>query len=137
MRNQSEARSLAAVKTPKLSSRVRALALDGVDHVVEVAFGANIELVKQGGSIASYATDSPAPKIPFWQIVFKNIRAYFLGSDDFPKEAKSQAARNLNAALEAGWPGFEIGRRVSPADIARTHELVEHPFRRGRVVVVL
>jgi hypothetical protein len=104
-------------------SRVRALAADGIDHIVEVAFGANIEanieLLKQGGSIASYATENASPKIPFWQMVFKNIRVFFLGSDDFPKEAKMQAARDLNAALEAGWPGFEIGERIPLVDIAR------------------
>src|SRR5215471_13878106 len=52
----------------ELIARVRALAPEGVDHVVEVAFGANIEadveLLKQGGSIASYATDNATPKIP-------------------------------------------------------------------------
>jgi NADPH:quinone reductase len=125
----------------ELTSRVKALAPDGIDHIVEVAFGANIEadveLLNQGGSIASYATDNAAPKIPFWQMVFKNIRAFFLGSDDFPKEAKLEAARDINAALEAGWPGFEISERIPLADIARAHELVEHPVRRGRVVVVL
>ena len=125
----------------ELTSRVRALAPDGIDHIVEVAFGANIEadvdLLKQGGSIASYATDNAAPKIPFWQMVFKNIRAFFLGSDDFTKEAKMRAARDLSAALEAGWSGFEIGERIPLADIARAHELAEHPVRRGRVVVVL
>ena len=125
----------------ELIARVRALAPEGIDHIVEVAFGANIEadveLLKLGGSIASYATDSPAPKIPFWQMVFKNIRVFFLGSDDFPKEAKVQAARDLNTALEAGWSGFEIGERIPLADIARAHELVEHPVRHGRIVVVL
>jgi len=129
------------VSDKDLTSRVRALAPDGIDHIVEVAFGANIEadvqLLKQGGSIASYATDNAAPKIPFWQMIFKNIRVFFLGSDDFPKEAKLQAARDLNAALEAGWPGFEIGERIPLADIARAHELVEHPVRPGRVVVVV
>jgi NADPH:quinone reductase len=70
-------------------------------------------------------------------MVFKNIRACFLGSDDFPKEAKSQAAPDLNAVLAAGWPGFEIGERIPLADIARAHELAEHPARRGWVVVVL
>lgn len=124
-----------------LVTRVRALAPEGVDHIVEVAFGANVEadveLLKQGGSIASYATDNAAPKIPFWQMVFKNIRVFFLGSDDFPKEAKSQAARDLNSALEAGWSGFEIGERIPLADIARAHELMEHPARPGRIVVVL
>src|SRR5271155_1214513 len=125
----------------ELTSRVKALAPEGIDHIVEVAFGANIEadveLLKLGGSIASYATDNAAPKIPFWQMVFKNIRVFFLGSDDFPKEAKMQAARDLNAALRAGWPGFEIGERIPLVDIARAHELAEHPVRRGRVVVVL
>src|SRR5580693_2594286 len=125
----------------ELASRVRALAPDGIDHIVEVAFGANIEadveLLRQGGSIASYATDNATPKIPFWQMVFKNIRVIFLGSDDFPKEAKLQAGRDLDAALEAGWKGFEIAERIPLADIARAHELVEHPVRRGRVVVVV
>ena len=124
-----------------LIARVRALAPKGIDHIVEVAFGANIEadveLLKLGGSIATYATDSSTPKIPFWQMVFKNIRVFFLGSDDFPKDAKSQATRDLNAALEAGWSGFQISERISLADIARAHELVEHPMRPGRVVVVL
>lgn len=124
-----------------LVTRVRALAPEGVDHIVEVAFAANIEadveLLKPDGSIASYATDNAAPKIPFWQMVFKNVRVFFLGSDDFPKEAKSQAARDLNGALEAGWSGFQIGERIPLADIARAHELVEHPARPGRVVVVL
>jgi len=117
------------------------LAPDGIDHIVEVAFGANIEadveLLKLGGSIASYATENAVPHIPFWPMVFKNIRVFFLGSDDFPPEAKEQAARDLNTALETAWPGFEIGDRISLSDMARAHELVEHPLRPGRIVVVL
>ena len=41
----------------ELTSRVKALTPDGIDHIVEVAFGANIEadveLLKQGGSICN------------------------------------------------------------------------------------
>ena len=126
---------------PELTSRVKALAPQGVDHIVEVAFGANVEadleLLKMGGSIATYATDSATPKIPVWQMVFKNIQLFFLGSDDFPKAAKRAAAEDLNAALEAGWPGFEIAERIPLSDIARAHELAEHPIRPGRVVVTL
>lgn len=118
-----------------------ALAPEGVDHIVEVAFGANIEvdveLLKTGGSIATYATDAGTPNIPFWPMVFKNIRLFFLGSDDFPKAAKISAARDLNSALESGWIGFPIAERVPLADIARAHELIEHPARPGRVVVTL
>src|ERR1700756_641538 len=90
-------------------TRMTALAPTGVDHVIEVAFGANLvrdlECLKLGGSVAGYATDVGEPKIPFWPLVFKNIRLYFLGSDDFPKEAKIAATRDLNSALEAGWSG--------------------------------
>ena len=45
-----------------LVAGVKALAPDGVDHIVEVAFGANIdadvEMLKMGGSIGAYATDN-------------------------------------------------------------------------------
>jgi NADPH2:quinone reductase len=122
-------------------ARLSAVAPNGIDHIVEVAFGANIEAdiesLKMGGSIATYATDNATPKIPFCQMVFKNIRLFFLGSDDFPAEAKAEAAQDLNAALEAGWPGFEIAERVPLAEIARAHELAEHPARSGRIVVIL
>jgi NADPH2:quinone reductase len=120
---------------------VKALAPDGVDHIVEVAFGANIdadvEMLKMGGSIGAYATDNASPKIPFWLMVFKNIRVFLLGSDDFPTEAKVAASRDLNDALRAGWAGLEIAERIPLAEIARAHELVEHPVRRGRVVVTV
>ncbi len=123
----------------EFSRRVKSIAPEGVDHIVEVAFAANIdkdiEILKQGGSLATYATDKAAPAIPFWQLVFQNIRIYFLGSDDFPKEAKMTAARDLNGALDAGWSGFTIGERIPLSETARAHELVEHPTRPGRVVV--
>jgi NADPH2:quinone reductase len=124
-----------------LADRVKVLAPEGVDHIVEVAFGANVDadvdLLKMGGSIGAYATDNATPKIPFWLMAFKNIRLYFLGSDDFPTEAKVAATQDLNDALQAGWPGFEIGERIPLGEIARAHELAEHPVRRGRVVVTV
>ena len=125
----------------ELPSKVKAIAPEGIDHIVEVAFGANIErdieLLKMDGSVATYATNAATPSIPFWQMVFKNIRLYFLGSDDFPAEAKASAARDINAALEEGWSGFAIGERIPLAEIARAHELAEHPERPGRVVVTI
>jgi NADPH:quinone reductase len=68
-------------------------------------------------------------------MVFKNIRVFLLGSDDFPKDARVLAARDLNSALEAGWSGLEIAEPIPLSEIARAHELAEHPARRGRVVV--
>ena len=84
--------------------RVAAIAPDGIDHIVEVAFAANIasdeRMLKLGGSIATYASNAPDATIPFWPLVFKNVRVFFLGSDDFPLEAKREAAQDLLANQE-------------------------------------
>jgi NADPH2:quinone reductase len=118
---------------------VRAHAPGGVDHVVEVAFDANVaadeRLLKLGGSIASYATGNPAPAIPFWPLVFKNLRLYFLGSDDFPPEAKAAAARALNEALEGEWPGFEVEARFPLEAIAEAQAAIEGRKVSGRVLL--
>ena len=63
------------------------------------------------------------------------IRAFFLGIDDFPPEARAEAARDLNDALEAKWPGFETVQTFSLPEIAEAHESVESLEARGRVVV--
>ena len=114
---------------------------DGVHHIVEVAFGANIkthtEVLAQGGSIATYATNTPMPETPVWQLVFVNARLFFVGSDDVPAEAKIEAARDINRALEAGWKGLDIAEIVPLDQIAHNHELVEHPVKPGRVIVAI
>jgi NADPH2:quinone reductase len=124
-----------------LAESSRYAAPDGIDHVVEVAFSANINLdlavLAQGGSIATYATNVSAPVIPFWPLVFSNARIYFVGSDDVPSDAKKQAAEALNEALEAGWTGFETSERFTLDDIAAAHESVEQRKMTGRVVIVL
>jgi NADPH2:quinone reductase len=129
------------VSDQELTNLLKTLAPGGFDHIVEVAFAANVatdvELLKMDGSIATYATDNATPGIPFWLMVFKNIRLFFLGSDDFPLQAKVAATVDLNAAMEAGWAGFEIAERIPLSEIARAHELAEHPARSGRIVVTL
>jgi NADPH2:quinone reductase len=124
-----------------LAQRIRAQAPDGVHHIVEVAFGANIktdtEVLAQGGSIATYATNMPTPETPVWQLVFVNAILFFVGSDDVPTEAKIEATHDINRALEAGWQGLEIGEIVPLDQIARAHELVEHPMKAGRVIVAI
>jgi NADPH:quinone reductase len=83
----------------QFKARMKELAPEGVDHIVEVGFGANIvadvDLLKMNGSIATYATNVGTPTIPFWPMVFKNIRLFFLGSDDFSPEDKITATHDL------------------------------------------
>src|SRR5580704_9190889 len=124
-----------------LPERIRASAPNGIDHIVEVAFAANVDAdvraLAQGGSIATYATNAPNPEIPVWQLIFQNARMFFVGSDDVPTEAKLEATRAIDEALEAGWQGLDIVERFSLNDIAQAHESVEHPKKSGRVIVVI
>ncbi len=124
-----------------LGERIRALAHDGVHHIVEVAFSANIKtdtsVLAQGGSIATYATNAPMPEIPVWQLVFMNAGLFFVGSDDVPADAKIEATRAIDQALEAGWKGLDIAEVVPLDRIAHAHELVEHPLKPGRVIVAI
>jgi NADPH2:quinone reductase len=124
-----------------LAHAVRRIAPSGVDHIVEVAFGANVatdvDVLAVGGSIAVYASDVGTPQIPFWPMAFANARVYFLGSDDFPPEAREIAAEEVTRAAAAGWFGPAIAAQLPLADIARAHELVERPISTGRVVIAL
>jgi len=127
--------------TGNLAQGIRALAPGGVHHIVEVAFGANIktdtEVLSQGGSVATYATNTPMPETPVWQLVFVNARLFFVGSDDVPAEAKTEATHDINRAFEAGWKGLDIAEIVPLDQIVHAHELVEHPAKPGRVVVAV
>ena len=114
---------------------------EGVDHVVEVAFHENVavdeKVLNPGGSISTYATGNPIPEIPFWLLVYKNIRVFFLGSDDFPPESKRAAAQGLNDCLEDGWGGYTIARTFPLEQIAEAHEAVEAGDSVGRIVLAV
>ena len=126
---------------PDLADRVRDVAPNGVDHIVEVAFGHNLptdlEVLALGGSIATFATDVDTPAIPFWPLLFKNIRVFFVGSDDVPVDAKRAAAVAITDALVEGWTGFQIAERWPLEAIATAHEHMDAPAKRGRVVLTL
>jgi NADPH2:quinone reductase len=122
-------------------AQIRRIAPGGVDRVVEVAFGPNAvfnsQIVSQGAVIATYGTPDPEPVLPYWPLAFQNVVIRLLGSDDFPHEAKRQAAADLVSCLEAGGLRSEI-RQVFPLNrIADAHRAVEHPTGGGRVVVAI
>jgi NADPH2:quinone reductase len=123
------------------AARVAAVAPDGIDHIVEVAFAANIamdeRMLKLGGSIATYASNAPDAPIPFWPLVFKNVRVFFLGSDDFPLDAKRAAAQDLSNAILHEWVGLPVGARFALADIAEAHAFIEERKGPGRVLVAI
>jgi NADPH2:quinone reductase len=120
-------------------AQIRTIAPGGVERIVEVAFGPNAafnsRVVSQGAIIATYATPDPEPVLPYWPLAFQNVVIRLLGSDDFPQEAKRQAAADLVSCLEAGALRTEI-RQIFPLNrIADAHRAVENPTGPGRVVI--
>ncbi|GAA0589898.1 NADPH:quinone reductase [Kribbella sandramycini] len=118
---------------------VDAVGAEAIDLVADLAFDKNIELatdlLRYGGSIATYATGETEPAVPFWQLAFKNVTVRFLSNDDFPEAANQDAARDLTAALTAGDLHYDI-RATYPLDqIAAAHEDVEQGSGTSRVLV--
>lgn len=110
------------------AATIRSTAPDGVDRIVEVAFSDNVDLdaavAHNGTVIAAYATRAERPDFPFWPMLFDNITIRLLGSDDFPPEAKVQAAADLTAAARDGALSARIGDPVPLDQIVEAHELV-------------
>jgi NADPH2:quinone reductase len=102
----------------------------GVDRFVEVAFGANLELIVKtispNGVVASYASDAvPEPKLPFWPLVMLDVTIRFVLVYVMPKQAHLEAAEAINSALEAKQLTHHIGRTLPLASIVEAHEAVE------------
>lgn len=123
----------------KLVDEVKALAPEGLDRIVEVAFSANIamdvQMLKVGGTVVSYSTLEAEPRIPFWPMVFNNLTARMIGYDDFPAEAVTAAMAEVGAAAAAGDLAYPVGAVYDLKDTAAAHQAVEERSISGRAVV--
>lgn len=120
------------------AAAIRALAPAGVDHVVEVALGANADLdaavIANDGVIATYFSHDERVSLPFPPLLFANVTIRFLGSDDFSAEAKQQAARDLTEAAASGSLRIAVGQVFPLSGVAAAHDAVDAGGR-GRVLV--
>src|SRR5438309_1628303 len=66
-----------ALDAPDAAARIRELAPDGVDRIVEVALSVNADLDAEVAApdavIAAYASPDPRPALPFWPLLFANV----------------------------------------------------------------
>jgi NADPH2:quinone reductase len=122
-----------ALDRPDAADAIRAHAPGGVDRIVEVAFSDNIDLdaaVAAGQAvIAAYATRQNRPSFPFWPMLFGNVTIRLLGSDDFPAEAKRQAATDLTRAAGDGALSIAIGTPLPLERAAEAHDRVDSGVR--------
>jgi len=131
--------------TDDLHARVAAFTGDakgrGVDRFVEVAFGANLDLIGKtlapNGVVATYASDAaPQPTLPFWPMIFLDATIRFVLVYVMTAEAHLEAAAGINAALEANQLTHQIGRVLPLDDIVAAHEAVERG-ELGKTIIAL
>jgi hypothetical protein len=58
-------------------------------------------------------------------MVFKNLRLFFLESDDFSKDAKMLAAQDFNRILEAGWSAFRDNSQNTRFDVGGSSDALD------------
>lgn len=116
------------------AAAIREYAPNGVDRVVEVAFSDNVDLdaavVRNGSTIAAYATRDGRPHFDFWPMLFDNVTIRLLGSDDFPQDAKSLAAVELTEAARDGALSISIADPRPLEQAAAAHDQVDRDNRR-------
>jgi len=125
------------------AERIKGFARGGVDRVVEVAFEANFDLdravLKANGVISTYSSGpfDSAPRIPFGPVMRQGITVHFILVYVMSREAHAAAARDLNAALEAGRYRPHVARVFALAETAAAHEAQESGAAVGKLLVSL
>jgi NADPH2:quinone reductase len=131
-------------KSEDAAARIKAFTQGaGVDRVVEVAFEANLDLnravLKANGVISTYSSGPPgsAPCIPFTQVMRQGITVHFILVYVMPREAHWAAARDLNAALQAGRYRPHVARSYRLDQIAAAHDALESGATVGKILIGL
>ena len=111
-----------------------------LDRVIEVEFGANLaevlNLVRIGATIATYSsTQDPQPKLPFYRMMYLDLKIRLVIVYAMPEEAKQRAIADINEASRADTLQHRVAHVVELDDIAKAHELIENGGFRGCVVV--
>jgi NADPH2:quinone reductase len=113
-----------------------------IDRVVDVEFGANlpvsIEVLKTGGTIATYASvQVPEPKLPFFQMMYKDLTVRMIIVYAMPVTAKDHAIADINKALADDWLQHRIAESLPLDEIAKGNEIVEQAGCRGAVILTI
>jgi NADPH:quinone reductase len=102
----------------------------GVDHVVELALGANLQLdlavvARPDAQIVCYAAEAADPVVPVRACMNANVILRFVLLYGVPQEALEQAAAGIAAALADGALTGLPSTRFSLDEIAAAHDAVE------------
>jgi len=112
----------------------------GVERVVDVDFGANLDtslkVVAPNGVVAAYASmGAPEPRLPFYQLMAKNVTMRPVLLYTMPEAAKDAATRDLVRLVERRQLLHQIGARFPLARVVHAHEAQESGTIMGNIVV--
>jgi len=119
--------------------QIKAAAPNGIDRVIEVALGANLELdlavLRPAGSIITYAAEPTGdPMLPVRRLMTDNITLHFILVYNFTPEQIEAAVAGVSAALAAGALTPSPETHFALDQIAEAHEAVEGGIT-GKVIV--
>jgi NADPH2:quinone reductase len=111
--------------------QVEQLTEQGVDRIIEVDFGANIDIdariIKSYGTIAAYSsTSDPHPVLPYYSLQYKGASVRTIQVFTMPTSLRSDAVEAINAALKDGRLRPTIAEQFTLDDVALAHEAAEN-----------
>jgi NADPH:quinone reductase len=112
----------------------------GVDRVIEVDFGGNLEvdlgLIAANGVIAAYASrGEPAPKVSFYELMRRNLTVHAVLLPGTPLPARQAAQVGIDRWLRSGQPQVAVSSVFALQDTLLAHQAVESGSKLGTVVV--
>jgi NADPH2:quinone reductase len=127
-------------KTEDVDAKVReATAGQGVDRIIEVDFGTNMELdlklLKPDGDIVVYGSNASEVVVPFVPMILKNVRLRFFIVYNLSRDDRRNAVASLTSMLATSSLTHNIAARLPLEKIADAHELVEQGRSVGNVVL--
>ena len=119
--------------------QIKSAAPNGVEKVIEVALGANLELdlavLRPAGSIITYAAEPTGdPMLPVRRLMTDNITLHFILVYNFTQEQIDSAVTGVSAALAAGALTASPETHFTLDQIAEAHQAVEGGIT-GKVIV--
>lgn len=127
-------------KSPDLAREILDAAEGGIDHAVEAEFGINAEMLAEVinpcGSIASYGSAlNKTPTLPFYALMFKNIRLDLLLVYLLDEPARAKATATLTDLLNRQAITENIAAILPLEKCADAHDLVEASNKSGSVIL--
>jgi NADPH2:quinone reductase len=116
-------------KADDATEQLKKAAPDGVDRIVELSLGHNLDFDLAGAapncSIVSYANEGDNPELEVRKLMIPNINLRFMLLYTVPTEALEQAKRDITKALEDGAITEPRFHRFSLDETAKAHDAVE------------